>query len=36
MIGVIDSKICNIFSLTNILKKLNSEFKIITKRVKIY
>ena len=29
MIGVIDSKICNIFSLTNMLKKLNAEFMII-------
>jgi imidazole glycerol-phosphate synthase subunit HisH len=29
MIGVIDSKICNIFSLTNMLKKLNAEFTII-------
>lgn len=31
MIGVIDSKICNIFSLTNMLKKLNAEFIIINK-----
>ena len=29
MIGVIDSKICNIFSLTNMLKKLNAKFLII-------
>lgn len=28
-IGVIDSKICNIFSLTNMLKKLGANFKII-------
>jgi len=31
MIGVIDSKICNIFSLTNMLKKLGAEYKVITK-----
>lgn len=30
MIGVIDSKICNIFSLTNMLKKINADYKIIT------
>ncbi|MBP7552533.1 MAG: imidazole glycerol phosphate synthase subunit HisH [Spirochaetes bacterium] len=29
MIGVIDSKICNIFSLTNMLKKLGASFKTI-------
>ncbi|MCK4798172.1 MAG: imidazole glycerol phosphate synthase subunit HisH [Spirochaetes bacterium] len=29
MIGVIDSKICNIFSLTNMLKKLDAKFIII-------
>lgn len=29
MIGVIDSKICNIFSLTNMLKKIGSDFVII-------
>lgn len=29
MIGVIDSKICNIYSLTNMLKKLNEPFKVI-------
>ncbi len=26
MIGIIDSKICNIYSLTNMLKKLNADF----------
>ena len=31
MIGVIDSQICNIFSLTNMLKKLGAEFTIINK-----
>ncbi|MBN2545140.1 MAG: imidazole glycerol phosphate synthase subunit HisH [Spirochaetes bacterium] len=31
MIGVIDSKICNIFSLTNMLKKLGSDYIVITK-----
>jgi imidazole glycerol-phosphate synthase subunit HisH len=35
MIGVIDSKICNIFSLTNILKKINSEFIIINDPLQI-
>lgn len=30
MIGVIDSKICNIFSLTNMLKKLKADFRIVT------
>ncbi|HOV15830.1 MAG TPA: imidazole glycerol phosphate synthase subunit HisH [Spirochaetota bacterium] len=30
MIGVIDSKICNIFSLTNMLKKINAPFKIVS------
>lgn len=30
MIGVIDSKICNIFSLTNMLKKLNADYITIT------
>jgi imidazole glycerol-phosphate synthase subunit HisH len=29
MIGVIDSKICNIFSLTNMLKKIGSDFIIL-------
>ena len=29
MIGVIDSKICNIFSLTNMLKKLGTSYTII-------
>lgn len=29
MIGVIDSKICNIFSLTNMLKKLGAPYRII-------
>ncbi len=29
MIGVIDSKICNIFSLTNMLKKIGADYKII-------
>jgi len=29
MIGVVDSKICNIFSLTNMLKKLKAEFIIL-------
>ena len=28
MIGIIDSNICNIFSLTNMLKKLNADFKV--------
>ncbi|HBD96028.1 MAG: imidazole glycerol phosphate synthase, glutamine amidotransferase subunit [Spirochaetes bacterium GWF1_31_7] len=28
MIGIIDSKICNIYSLTNMLKKLNADFII--------
>jgi len=31
MIGVIDSNICNIFSLTNMLKKLKADFTIINK-----
>lgn len=31
MIGVIDSNICNIFSLTNMLKKLNASYMIINK-----
>lgn len=30
MIGVIDSKICNIFSLTNMLKKLKADFIVVT------
>lgn len=29
MIGVIDSKICNIYSLTNMLKKLKADFMIL-------
>lgn len=29
MVGVIDSKICNIFSLTNMLKKIGTDYKII-------
>ncbi|MCG8569487.1 MAG: imidazole glycerol phosphate synthase subunit HisH [Spirochaetes bacterium] len=31
MIGVIDSNICNIFSLTNMLKKLNASYQVIQK-----
>ena len=30
MIGVVDSKICNIFSLTNMLAHIGAEYKIIT------
>lgn len=33
MIGVIDSKICNLFSLTNMIKKMGGEFFIIEKPV---
>lgn len=32
MIGVIDSKICNIYSLTNMLKKIGAKYKIISSR----
>jgi glutamine amidotransferase len=32
MIGVTDSKICNIFSLTNMLKHIGAEYKIITNK----
>ncbi len=31
MIGIIDSNICNIFSLTNMLKKLNTPYIVINK-----
>jgi glutamine amidotransferase len=31
MIGVIDSKICNLFSLTNMIKKMGGDFFIITR-----
>lgn len=34
MIGVIDSKICNIFSLTNMLDKLKANYKIIDNNFK--
>ncbi|MBR6061446.1 MAG: hypothetical protein IKP67_05180, partial [Spirochaetales bacterium] len=30
MIGVTDSKICNIFSLTNMLRHIGAEYKIIS------
>ena len=36
MIGVIDSKICNIFSLTNMLKKISADFKVITNKKEFY
>ncbi|HOJ64549.1 MAG TPA: imidazole glycerol phosphate synthase subunit HisH [Spirochaetota bacterium] len=34
MIGVIDSKICNIFSLTNMLKKLGASYMVIDENFK--
>ncbi len=30
MIGVIDSKICNIYSLSNMLKKIGADYRVIT------
>lgn len=32
MIGVIDSNICNLFSLTNMLKKLKADYKIVREK----
>lgn len=36
MIGIIDSNICNLSSLVNMLKKLNAKYKVITNKKDFY